>query len=62
VNKYSIELAVAIEVVATDTDEATKSAEKFMAELKDFIRNSDYQGWINLIEVVELESELIGNE
>jgi len=54
-NKYSVELSVAVEVSATDTDEARKSAEKFMVELKDFIRNSDYQGWVNLIEVVELE-------
>lgn len=54
-NKYSVELSVAVEVSATDTDEATKSAEKFMVELKDFIRNSDYQGWITLLEVVELE-------
>jgi len=57
--KYSLEISVSVETDATDLDDATDTAENFMAELDKFIKNNQHnfinQGWVSLIEVVELE-------
>jgi len=54
-SKYSLEIAISVETDATDLDDATDTAENFMAELDKFIKASEYQGWVSLVEVVELE-------
>jgi len=55
--KYSLEIAISVETDATDLDDATDTAENLMAELHNLIRNSQYQGWVNLIEVIDLGEE-----
>lgn len=52
--KYSLEIALSVETDAVDVDDATDIAENLMAELQNLIRNSEYQGWVNLVEVVDL--------
>lgn len=58
-DKYSLEISVSVETDATDLDDATDTAENFMAELGKFIKNNQHnfinQVWVNLIAVVELE-------
>jgi len=57
--KYEIEIAITVETDATDLDDATDTAENFMAELHKFIKNNQHnfinQGWVSLVEVVDLE-------
>ena len=52
--KYSAEVSVAIEIDADEIDTANNLTEEFMAELHQFIRASKYQGWVSLIELVDL--------
>ena len=55
--KYSLEIALSVETDAVDVDDATDTAENLMAELHKLIRNSQYQGWVSLVEVVDLGEE-----
>lgn len=52
--KYSVEMSVSVEIDADDLHDASNTGEEFVAELQQFIRASKYQGWVSVIEVVDL--------
>lgn len=53
-SKYSVEMSVSVEIDGDDLNDANNTAEEFMARLHQFIRASEFQGWVSLIEVVDL--------
>lgn len=52
--KYSIELGISVETDADELDDATDTAHDLIDQLRHLIKSQMYQGWIDLIEIVEL--------
>jgi hypothetical protein len=58
--KYSIELGISVETDADDLDDATDTAQDLIDQLRHLIQSQMFQGWIDLIEIIELEGNTNG--